>query len=220
MPPMYVIDSSLQTVHLNPANRGDWDDLMIAQLIGAGKRLMIQSESDQWNLINRLFAKARDDARDASQQQREAREFVAYFLLDTVNATLTLVEATNVTMQNSHAVIPISRIRGTDRLVLPGGDAGQRVIGDIHTHLLFDPLIDLNHSNLGTTIRSSTTSLHHGVSDVDTASAQNGPMVVYAVDSKYLHRANPDGTKNDKLSRSGNVLREALRVFGGEPNQG
>ena len=32
----------------------------------------------------------------------------------------------------------------------------------------------------------------------------------------YLHRANPDGTKNDKLPRSGDVLREALRVFGGE----
>src|SRR5437660_5675714 len=135
------------------------------------------------------------------------------FLLDTVNATLGLAEATNVTMHDGHAVVPLGRIQGTDRLVVPGGDAAQRVIGDIHTHYLFDPLIDLNRSNVGTTIRWTHASLHSGVSDVDTASARRDHTVVYAVDSKWLHRANPDGTKNDKLSQSGDVLREALRVF-------
>ena len=35
--------------------------------------------------------------------------------------------------------------------------------------------------------------------------------------SRRLHRANPDGTKKDRLPRSGNVLREALRIFSGEP---
>lgn len=218
MPPLYVIDASLHTAPLAPRSPGDWDDLMISQLIAAGRRLAIQSQADQWSLINRLFAKAKDDARQAAQQQRAAREFVAYFVLDTINATLGMVEATNITMQNGHAVIPIGRRRDTGQLVLPGGDAAQRVIGDIHTHFLFDPLINLNRSSLGTTIRSTTTSLHSGVSDVDTDSARDNRMIVYAVDSKYLHRANPDGTKpDDKLPRKGDVLREALRVFGGEP---
>ncbi len=216
-PPMFVLDPTLATVPLNRASRGDWDDLMIAQLIGAGRRLTIQSETDQWTLINRLFANAKADAREAAQRQREAREFVAYFVLDVINATLAMVEATNVTMQGGHAVIALGQVPGTDRRVVPGGDAGARVIGDIHTHYLFDPLIDLYRGNVGTTIRSSQTSLHSGVSDVDVGSARDDHIVVYAVDSRYLHRANPNGTKNDKLSRSGDVLREALRVFGGEP---
>jgi hypothetical protein len=55
------------------------------------------------------------------------------------------------------------------------------------------------------------------VSDVDVESARHDHLVVYAIDSKWLHRANPNGRKNDKLPRSGNVLREALRIFGGEP---
>lgn len=217
-PPMYVIDPALATVPLNRASRGDWDDLMIAQLIGAGRRLTIQSQTDQWALINRLFANAKEDARRAAQAKRPAREFVAYFVLDRVKATLAMVEAINVTMQNGHAVIPLAHIRGTDQMVMPGGDAGARVIGDIHTHYLLDPLIDLNRTRVGTTIRSTQTSLHSGVSDaVDVVSARDSHIVVYAVDSKYLHRANPDGTKNDQLSRSGDVLREALRVFGVEP---
>ena len=216
MPPLFVLDKTLATVPLDRASRGDWDDLMISQLINAGHRLRIQSETDQWVAIKRLFAKAQADAREAAQRQRAAREFAAYFVLDAINATLSMIEAANVTMQNGHAVIPLGNVRGTDRFVVPGGDAAARVIGDIHTHYLLDPLIDLNRSSVGTTIRSSQTSLHSGVSPVDVASARNR-LVVYAVDSNYLHRAIPDGTKNDKLPRSGDVLREALRVFGGEP---
>jgi hypothetical protein len=219
MPPVFGFDPTLATVPLNRESRGDWDDLMIAQLIDASKRLTIQSERDQWTLINRLFANASTDAREAVQRQRAAREFAAYFVLDVIKATLALVEVTNVTMQDGHAIIPLGRVRGTDRRVVPGGDAAARVIGAIHTHYLFDPLIDLNRSSVGTTIRSSQTSLHSGVSDIDVASARNDHLVGYAVDSKYLHRANPNGTKNDKLSRSGDVLREALRVFGGEPGR-
>lgn len=217
MPPLYVIEASLHTAPLDRRSPGDWDDLMITQLIAAGKRLTIQSKTDQWTLINRLFAKAKADAREAARRQRAAREFVAYFVLDVINATLAMVEATNVAMQNGHAVVPLGQVRGTNRRVVPGGDAAARVIGDIHTHYLLDPLIDLYRGNVGTTIRFSQTSLHSGVSDVDVGSARDNHLVVYAVDSRYLHRANPDGTKNDKLSRSGDVLREALRVFGGEP---
>ena len=220
MPPVFGFDQALHTVPLNRQSRGDWDDLMIAQLINAGRRLTIQSEREQWTLINRLFANASADARQAVQRQRAARELVAYFVLDVINATLAMVEAINVTMQDGHAIIPLGRIRGTDRRVVPGGDAAARVIGDIHTHYLFDPLIDLNRGSVGTTIRSSQTSLHSGVSDIDVASARNDNIVVYAVDSKYLHRVDPNGTKNDKLRRSGDVLREALRVFGGEPGLG
>jgi hypothetical protein len=224
MPPVFFFDPTFATAHLPKGHGGGgnvlWDDLMIGQLIQAGKRLTIQGETDQWVIINRLFANARTDAREAAQRQREAREFVAYFVLDVIDATLKLVEATNVTMRNGHAVIPLGQVRGTDRRILPGGDAVERVIGDIHTHYLFAPFIDHNRSSTGTTIRASQASLHSGVSDIDVSSARDNRLVVYAVDSKYLHRANPNGTKNDQLLRSGDVLREALRVFGGEPTLG
>jgi subtilisin family serine protease len=215
-PPMFVLDPKLATVPLNPASKGDWDDLMIAQLIGASHRLTIQSETDQWKVINGLFAKAKEDARQAARDQRAAREFAAYMVLDTINATLAMAEA-SVTMGNGDANIPLGQVRGSDHKVVPGHDAEARVIGDIHTHYLLDPLIDLNRSSVGTTIRYSTTSIHSGVSDVDVNAARKDQIVKYAVDSKYLHRAQPNGTKNDELPRSGDVLREALRVFAGEP---
>jgi hypothetical protein len=217
MLPVFVLDPAFQTVPLNRQSRGDWDDLMIAQLIGGGRRLTIQGEKDQWTLVNRLFDNAKVDARAAAQRNQAAREFAAFFVLDVINATLAMVEVPNVRMENGHVVIPLGRIRGTNRLVVPGGDAAARVIGTIHTHYLFDAYIDLNRSSVGTTIRSSRTSLHSGVSDTDVRSARDDRLVVYAVDSRHLHRANPDGTKDDELPRAGDVLREALRVFGGEP---
>jgi subtilisin family serine protease len=220
LPAPMFFDHTLATVPLNTASRGDWDDQMIAQLIGAGHRLTIQSETDQWRLIKALFAKAEADARNAAQERRAAREFVAYMLLDIIKATLVLVEAANVTMENRHAKIPLGVFHerpDEPRRFVPGGDYGTRVIGNIHTHYLLDPLIDLNSTSITTTTRSIQTSLHSGVSDVDVDSARGDHIVVYAVDSNYLHRANPNGTKNDKLARSGDVLREALRVFGGEP---
>ncbi|MEO8077316.1 MAG: hypothetical protein ABI818_13375 [Acidobacteriota bacterium] len=215
--PLYVIDSSLHTAPLSPGAAGDWDDLMISRLIAAARPLSIQGERDQWKMIRGLFDSAVQDARNAGSTQKPAREFVAYFVLETVRGTLRMVKAANVTMNGNHANIPLGRIHSTKRPVLPGGDAGQRVIGDVHTHVLLDPLIDTSSTALRTTVRDSTTSLHNGVSDVDVASARADRIVVYAVDSKWLHRANPNGTKNDKLPRSGNVLREALRISGGEP---
>jgi subtilisin family serine protease len=218
MPPVFHLDPTLATVPLNRQSRGDWDDLMIAQLLDAGRRLTIQSERDQWTLINRIFDNAKADARDAARSNRAAREFAAYFALDHTKATLALVEATNITMKNGHAEIPVDRVRsGKHEWRSVPGNATIRVIGDIHTHYLLDPLIALNRASSGMTIRSSQTSLHSGVSEIDVNSARSDHIVVYAIDSKYLHRANPNGTKNDELPRSGDVLREALRVFGGEP---
>jgi hypothetical protein len=217
MAPAFVIDPALATVPLNAARSPDWDDRMIGQLIAQARPLQIQSERQQWAMIDRLFAAAQADARDAARARRPARELVAYFELDALRGTLSMVEATNVTMRNGHAVVPLGIVRGTNRAVVPGGDAAARVIGDIHTHYLLDPLIDVNSSSVGATIRSTQTSLHSGVSDVDVESARTHHIIVYAVDSRHLHRANPDGTKNDRLPRSGNVLREALRIFGGEP---
>lgn len=218
MPPVFHFDPTLATVPLNRQSRGDWDDLMIAQLLDAGRRLTIQSERDQWTLINRLFDNAKADARDAARSSRVAREFAAYFALDHTKATLALVEATSITMKNGHAEIPIDHVRsGKHEWRSVPGNATVRVIGDIHTHYLLDPLIALNRTSIGMTIRASQTSLHSGVSEIDVSSARSAHIVVYAIDSKYLHRANPNGTKNDELPRSGDVLREALRVFGGEP---
>ena len=62
--------------------------------------------------------------------------------------------------------------------------------------------------------------LIHGVSKIDIESAKTERFPVYAIDSRFLHRANPHGRPNDRLSKvkdKGNILREALRIFGGEP---
>jgi hypothetical protein len=217
MAPSFMMDPATATAPLRRRGAAEWDDLMIAKLVMAAKPLTIASEATQWQFVERLFDKAKQDARAARPADRQALEFVAYFALDTIKATLGMFEATNVRMIGNHAEIPIGRVRGTDRLVVPGGDAEQRVIGDIHTHYLLDPFIDTNRTGVGTTISSHRQVLHAGVSDVDVGSARTHRMVVYAVDSRHLHRADPDGSKHDKLPRSGDILRQALRVFGGEP---
>ena len=215
-----AFDSSLHTAPLVRGARGDWDDLMISQLTAAGRPVSIQREQDQADMIRRLFDSALQDARNAANSGKPALEFAAYFVLDTVRATLTMVKAANVIMRGNHAEIPPGTVVPKDRLVSARtagcclvGDAEQRVIGIVHTHVLLDPLIDLKTTTVGTKIRNTTTSLHSGVSDVDVKSARNDRLVVYAVDSKWLHRADPDGAKNDELARSRNVrnvLREAF----------
>lgn len=210
VPTRYEIDDKLHTVSLSA--RSDWDDLMISELIAAARPVTIQSERDQWIEIKRIYALAEQAAKKAGPR-KPAQEFVDFFVLDNVRATLTLVPAPagTITMQGFHAHFNLGRVRSTG---VPALRAGELVIGDIHTHALLDPFINTASTATGTTIAPS---LHSGVSDVDTDSAKSLRFVVYAVDSRHLHRANPDGTKNDRLKRSGNVLREALRIFGGEP---
>jgi hypothetical protein len=213
MPPLYVIHPSLHTVPLASNAPGDWDDLMIDRLIAAGRRLTIQPEADQWTFINRLFDLA-TQAAQAAGRNRIAQEFVGFFVLDVSAATLRLVQATNVTMDGDHAVIPISHatFTGGRRVAVLAGNANERLVGDIHTHALLDPDATSTATGMRTGMR-----LIHGVSDVDVAAARTDRFVVYAIDSRFLHRANPDGSKNDRLKKKGNVLREALRIFGGEP---
>jgi hypothetical protein len=140
-------------------------------------------------------------------------------LLDNAQATLRLFPASGVTMEGSHARIALSHSttsRGVRVALRPGAtDTGERVIGDIHTHALLDPLINTTSTATGTRIGGAH--MVSGVSEVDVDSARTERFVVYAIDSQYLHRANPDGSKNDKLPQSGDVLREALRLFGREP---
>src|SRR5262245_31106878 len=209
VPARFEMEPALHTVSLNPRS-SDWDDLMISQLIGAARAVTIQSEHDQWIEINRIYGLAEQAAKNAGPRQ-PVQEFVDFFVLDNVQATLTLVPAQGVTMQGFHAHFKLGRDRRTG---VPALQAGRLVVGDIHTHALLDPFINTTSTATGMTIAPT---LHSGVSDVDTDSAKDHRFVVYAVDSRYLHRANPEGTKNDKLPRSGNVLREALRIFGREP---
>jgi hypothetical protein len=212
--PHYVVTAGLHTAPLNPKARSDWDDEMINQLIAAGRRLTVQSVKDQWTLIDGLFNDAKRAAEIAGPN-RPAQEFVGFMVLDTVKATLTLTRAANVKMVGNHAEIPLGQIKGRSGRFLVGGDDAQHVIGDIHTHVLLDRFIDLRSTQVGT--RQGGSTMHNGVSDVDIASAKQDQIVVYAIDSRWLHRANPRGKeKDDTLARSGNVLRTALRIFGGE----
>ena len=211
VPTRFEMEANLHTAPLNPRS-SDWDDLMISELIAAARPVTVQRERDQWVEIKRIYAAAEQAAKNAGPR-KPAQEFVDFFVLDNVKATLALVPAPagTVRMQGFHAHFALGRVRSTGVPVLR---AGEIVIGDIHTHALLDPFINTTSTATGTTIAPT---LHSGVSDVDIDSAKNHRFVVYAVDSRHLHRANPDGTKKDRLPRSGNVLREALRIFSGEP---
>jgi len=217
MPPMFSMSPSLHTAPLRRGAPGDWDDLMITRLILAGRPLTIQSEAEQWKVICGMLDQAKQAAQNVGRLTA-APEFVAYFVLDNAGAspTLQLIAATNVKMSGSHASIPLAHSTtssGVRFAVLPGGDSGQRVIGDIHTHALLDPALTSTAAGMRTGPRMIA-----GVSDVDIESARTERFVVYAIDSRKLHRANPDGSTNDNLEHNkSNVLRDALRIFGGEP---
>jgi hypothetical protein len=218
--PLYLMDDRLHTVPLVP-RAGDWDDLMIEMLIDAARPLVIEPLAQQERMIDRLFGLAKQDALNAASRGVRgvsAQEFVAFLLLDNVTARLTMVQAANVTMDGNHARIALDVRRGntTTFRVVPGDPNGPIVIGDIHTHMLVDPLIDRSSTRTGTTDGPRRT-VHSGVSPVDVTSARSDQIVVYAVDSKRLHRVSPDGTITDGIVRPHNVLREALRIFGGEP---
>lgn len=194
---------------------------MLDQLMSQGKRLVIESEREQWAKIETLFTKAKRSGEDATRKGRPdlAQEFVAYFAIDVIDARLSIIEAAGTVTRNFHVTFQVGSIRGTDKKTLPpsmGADYAKRVIGTIHTHYLFDPLINTTSTASGITTSSLQRVMRHGVSDTDAATAASERLVVYAVDSKYLHRALPDGTRQDKLPRRGDVLRAALMAFGGE----
>ena len=215
MEPRYVIEPNLHTVPLTPDASGDWDDEMVSQLIAASSRVTVQSEKDQWKLTLQLLDLATKAAQAAGRNQI-AQEFVAFFVLDVSKATLRLVRATNVTMVGQHADIPIVHFtfQGRPRFAaLTTANPDERVIGNIHTHALLDPDITSTSTGMRTGAR-----LIHGVSDIDVDSAKAEHFPVYAIDSRFLHRANPDRDKEDRLSKlqdRGNILRDALRIFGG-----
>ncbi|MEZ4402581.1 MAG: hypothetical protein R3B06_21335 [Kofleriaceae bacterium] len=202
----------------------DFDATMVHDLVAASKRLSIQTEESQWKDINILFEKAQASARSHATKPQDAQEQVAYFVLDVIDASLKLVEARDAQTSNFHATYSLGEVRGDKRKkTLPadmGGDPARRVIGTIHTHYLLDPLINTSSTALGYSSKSRIRLLRAGVSDVDIGSAKMNSLVIYAIDSKYLHRAvprMPDGvsTRNN-LPRKGNVLRDALAYFSGE----
>lgn len=208
--PLYLVDDRSHTVPLNPRST-DWDDLMIEMLIDAARRLDIESLAAQERMIDSLLAQARQDAAQAARagaQGVSAREFVAFFALDNhatrTGGTLRMVPARNVQMRGNHAVIPLSTRTGTNTVfkVMPHDPHGPVVIGNLHTHVM---------------VPSATARIRSGVSDVDESSARNDGIVVYAVDANHLHRATPGGRSTNEIKRPHNVLRAALKIFGGEP---
>ena len=175
----------------------------VRKLIRSGKILTILRLADQKRELAKLFAAARADN----------KEHVLFLVLDVLKGHLSMVPAPGVTASARHANIPIGTVRGTRIKTLPGalGAAHLQVIGDVHTHYLSSPSTT-RHGSV-----TVTTRMGYGVSADDVTSARTERIVVYALDALYLHRANPDGTKNDKLARDINVLLDALEVFGAKP---
>lgn len=161
----------------------------IAQaMFEASKQIVVQGNQD--TLINKLFNDAKAGHGD---------EQGAYLVYSLKLGTLSLIRATN------QAPPAQRRTRfhwnlGKDasgRAVMPN-DATQVVIGTIHTHW----------DDQGREAPELSR-------DVDLPSARTAKIVVYAVDRKYLHRADPDGTPHNKMTRNiTDILSPALRAYG------
>jgi hypothetical protein len=178
-------------------------EAMVRKLIAAAATVTIAPRPDQRQALTALYA-------DAKAQNLEQ---VLFLLLDLRAARMSMVRARGVTATSREANIPLGRVPGTNIRTLPppAGSASLQVIGNVHTHYLSAPSV---RTVPGGTVR---TTMGYGVSAIDVTSARTDGIVVYALDDRYLHRANPDGTKDDKLGRDFDVLLDALEVFSGKP---
>jgi hypothetical protein len=178
-------------------------EAMVKKLIGTAATVTIAPLPDQRQALTALYADAK--ARNVEQ--------VLFLLLDLRAARLSMVRAQGVTATSREANIPLGRVPGTSIRTLPppAGSTSLQVIGNVHTHYLSAPSV---RAVPGGTVR---TTMGYGVSAVDVTSAKTDGIVVYALDDRYLHRANPDGTRDDKLGRDFDVLLDALEVFSGKP---
>ena len=161
----------------------------IAQaMFETSRAIVVQSNQD--TLINKLF----DDAKAAHGEEQGA-----YLVYSLKLGTLSLIRATNGAPQAERKTRFLWSL-GKDasgRAVMPT-DSSRVVIGTIHTHW----------DDQGREVPELSR-------DVDLPSARTMKFVVYALDRKYLHRADPDGTPHNKMTRSiSDVLSPALRVYG------
>jgi hypothetical protein len=154
----------------------------------ASKPIVVQANQD--TLINRLFS----DAKAAHGEEQGA-----YMVYSYKSGTLSLIRATNGAPQAQRKTRFLWSL-GKDsfgRAVMPA-DGTQVVIGTIHTHW----------DDQGREAPELSR-------DVDLPSARTMKIVVYALDRRYLHRADPDGTAHNKMTRAlSDVLSPALRVYG------
>jgi hypothetical protein len=161
----------------------------IAQaMFEASKPIVVQANQD--TLINKLFT----DAKNAHGEEQGA-----YMVYSLKLGTLSLVRATNGASQAERKTRFLWSIGkySSGRIVMPT-DGTQVVIGTIHTHW------DDQGREKPELSR-----------DVDLPSARTMKFVVYALDRHYLHRADPDGTPHNKMTRAlSDILSPALRVYG------
>jgi len=150
----------------------------------------IQVQVDQKVFLEGLFT----DAKNAHGAEKGAYMVYSFKLL-----TLSLVRAVNkapAANQKTEFVWDLGK-DNLGRRTLPT-DSTKVVIGTIHTHW------DDNGREKPELSR-----------DKDVPSARDNKFVVYALDRKYLHRADPDGVPHDRLARNiTDVLSSALRIYG------
>jgi hypothetical protein len=110
-----------------------------------------------------------------------------------------LIRATNASPQAEKKIRFLWNLgKDTSGRAVMTNDATQVVIGTIHTHW------DDRAREAPELSR-----------DVDLPSARTMKFVVYALDRNYLHRADPDGTPHNKMTRAiSDILSPALRVYG------
>ncbi len=137
--------------------------------------------------------------------QRTNKEQGAYIAFQYSTAKLFYLPYTPVSSSATH--ITLSVAPSGDVKLVPS-DHTLQVIGTVHTHYAAVP--PPKQDKGGTT----TYSIHPGVSPQDQLSAKTDTLPVYAVDANYVHKALPNGQAKDKLSRSLDMLVDALETAG------
>lgn len=150
----------------------------------------IQVQVDQNIFLEGLFS----DAKAAHGEEQGAYMVFSFKLL-----RLFFVRATNkapAANRKTEFVWDLGK-DASGRIVMPT-DGTQVVIGTVHTH--WD---DRGREHVGLSL------------DKDVPSARTNKFVVYAIDRNFLHRADTDGTRHDRLARVlTDILSPALRIYG------
>lgn len=153
-----------------------------------------------------------------TESQANNREMKAYFILDTKNATLSVVpqpSSSGDTKYQSENKFDGKLYFGVVPFKVPeGGQNHEVIVGQIHGHP--DPEATMDDMSSGST--TNFVELRQTTSSHDESSAKKLGVPVHAIDfTGKIHRVDQQGVKMDGMENSSLILRESLEISGGKP---